>query len=53
MGCQGTGYSELLRRSVFTMPPPPDLLRCERFFFERKNVCNSQENGVSAHGALR
>ena len=34
---------ELLRHSVFTMPP--DLPRCEPFF-ERKNVCNSQENGV-------
>ena len=39
--------SALLRRSVFTTPPPPDLLR-GRPFFERKNVCNSQENGVSA-----
>ena len=35
--------SELLRRSHLTTPP--DLLRWERFF-ERKNVCNSQENGV-------
>ena len=26
-------------------PPPPDFLRC-RPFFERKNVCNSHENGV-------
>ena len=31
---------------VFLLPPPPtDLLR-HRSFFERKNVCNSQENGV-------
>ena len=36
--------SELLRCSVFLLRPP-DLLRCEPFF-ERKNVCNSQENGV-------
>ena len=36
--------SELLCRSVFTLRPP-DLLRCERFF-ERKNVCNSQDNLV-------
>ena len=36
--------SELLRRSVFTTPPP-DLLRREPLF-EGTNVCNSQENGV-------
>ena len=27
---------ELLRCSVFTTPPPPDLLRCERFFERKK-----------------
>ena len=36
--------SELLRRSVFTTPPPY-LLRCEPFF-ERRNVCNSHQDGV-------
>ena len=41
--------SELLRRSVFTTPPPY-LLRCEPFL-ERKNVCNFQENGVRTRRA--
>ena len=31
---------------------PPDLLR-RRPFSEMENVCNSQENGVSAQGATR
>ena len=42
-------YSELLRRSVFLLRPP-NLVR-HGPFFERKNVCNSQENGVRTRRA--
>ena len=37
--------SELLRRNVFTMPPPPYLLRREPFL-EREKICNFQENSA-------